>query len=503
MALSARSKNMRRSFANPSASYEGATAHDKRRTGASDTFKFLLAKARVAAWRRGRLLVAAVLSMFVVGATVTVAKWYLAQDERLGVLHFPISCGWQSQREFTTATSLLHLFQFADAEYVYTDLVKEDPDCAMGYWGIAMSRLQNPLYLLPTDDDVSVARRALSMGEAAPHSSPRERAYIAAARTLFAAAGKPVWNERLAAYARAMEGVAANYPEDREATVFYALALNSAAPDIISRERTKAAELLLQIFSEQPDHPGISHYLAYCLGHEKYQPKPFERATMIKPAQRIVLGAFAFFALLGLGMFVTFTSDLRPGASERTGFGGPFVLTASDGRVVTDRTFRGRYMLIYFGYTHCPDICPTTLMAVSQMLEKLGPLAAKVQPVFVSIDPERDTPAVVGEFVRSFDRRIVGLTGSPTEIAAVAKQYRVFYKKSTIENSTDYFMEHSSYIYVMGPDGRYVTLFSHDQTEAPDQMAARLRELLLASRPDNTAAADTVNTDMATNSTGN
>lgn len=481
---------------------ERAVAHGPH-SGAGGAFKLLWVKVRVAAWRRRRLLAAVLLSAFVLATTVAFSKWYLAQDERLGVLRFPISCGWQNERDFATATSLLHLFQFAAAEYVYTGLIKEDPDCAMGYWGIAMSRLQNPLYRLPSDDDVNVARRALAAGQAARHTSARERAYIAAARELFSMTETTGWNERLSAYARAMEAVATNYPEDREATVFYALALNLAAPPgpVISRERTRAAELLLQVFSEQPDHPGISHYLSYCLGHERYQPKPFERATMTKPAQRIVLGAFAFFALLGLGIFVTLTADLRPGASERTRFGGPFVLTASDKRVVTDRAFRGRYMLIYFGYTHCPDICPTTLMAVSQVLKELGPLAAKVQPVFVSIDPERDTPAVVGEYVGSFDPRIIGLTGSPTEIAAVTKQYRVFYKKLPADNSSDYFMEHSSYIYVIDPHGDYVTLFSHDQTEAPDQMTARLRELLAAAPSDNMA--DRVQTNTAASSAGN
>ena len=465
-----------------------------RRRGPSLAAAVIWAKTRVAIWRHARLLAAVLLSALIIGATAGFATWYLAPDARLGVLRFQISCGWQSQRQFTTATSLLHLFQFADAEYLYNALVKEDPECAMGYWGVAMSKLQNPLYELPTEEDANISRRALAAAEVAHHSSPRERAYIAAVRMLFPAAGAPDWHTRVVAYARAMEGVVATYPEDREASVFYALALNLAAPpgDKISRERTKAAELLLQVFSEEPDHPGISHYLTYCLGHERYQPKPFERATMTKPAQRIVLGAFAFFALFGLGLFVTFTSDLRPGASDRTDFGGPFALTASNGQMVTDRTFRGRYMLLYFGYTHCPDVCPTTLLAVSRTLEKLGPLAAMVQPLFVTIDPGRDTPRVVGEFLQSFDPRIVGLTGTPAEIAAVAKQYRVFYKKAPIENSDDYFMEHSAYAYVMGPDGRYITLFSHDQTEAPDQMAARLRELLVASPSEDKTASHRV-----------
>jgi protein SCO1 len=351
-----------------------------------------------------------------------------------------------------------------------------------------MSRLQNPLYLLPSEDDVAVARRALTAAEGARHTSARERAYIAAARKLFPESKIPGWNERLIAYSQDMETVAANYPDDREATVFFALALNFVASSSgsPSRERTRAAELLLQIFSEQPDHPGISHYLTYCLGHEKYPPRPFERTTMINGKQRIVLAAFAFFALLGLGMFATFTADLRSGASERTGFGGPFVLTATDERMVTDRSFRGGYMLVYFGYTHCPDVCPTTLITLSQVLEKLGPSADRIRTVFVSIDPERDTPTAVGRYLESFDQRIVGLTGSSAEIAAVAKQYRVFYKKLPIENSGDYSMEHSSHIYLMNPAGRYLTLFTPDQSS--DQIVARLREWLTVSRPDDAAA---------------
>jgi protein SCO1 len=465
-------------------------APDRPRSGVGELSAFLFAKVRVAVWHRGRLLGAVLLSAFVLGTTVTFAKWYLSQDARLGVLHFPISCGWQSQHEFITATSLLHLFQFADAGYVYSDLVKHDPDCAMGYWGIAMSRLQNPLYLLPSDEDADIARRALTAAEEARHTSAREGAYIAAARKLFPESSIPNWHERLIAYSQAMATVATNYPDDREATIFFALALNFAAPsgNGASRERTKAAELLLQVFSEQPDHPGISHYLTYCLGHEKYQPRPFERTTVMKLEQRIVLAAFAFLALLGLGVFVTFTADLRSGASEQTGFGGPFALTATDGHVVTDRTVRGAYVLVYFGYTHCPDICPTTLTTLGQVLEKLGQSAGKIRPVFISIDPERDTPSAVGRYLESFDQRIVGLTGSPAEIAAVAKQYRVFYRKLPIENSGDYAMEHSSYIYLMDQDGRYLTLFSSDQSS--DQIVARLHEWLTGPYSQDVAAPD-------------
>ena len=201
---------------------------------------------------------------------------------------------------------------------------------------------------------------------------------------------------------------------------------------------------------------------------------------MTPPAQRFLFGALALLALGGLGVFVAFTSDFRPGSGSTDPIGGPFVLTRSDGMSVTDRFFRGRWMLVYFGYTHCPDVCPTTLLAMAKAIEALGPLAANVQPIFITIDPERDTPEVMAELTAAFDTRILGLTGKPTEIAAVAKQYRVFFKKVISSDAGDYFMEHSSYIYVMGPDGRYVTLFSHGETASPDTIAARLRELLLA-----------------------
>jgi protein SCO1 len=160
-------------------------------------------------------------------------------------------------------------------------------------------------------------------------------------------------------------------------------------------------------------------------------------------------------------------------------------LTMSDGTVVTDRTFRGHWMLVYFGYTHCPDVCPTTLLSFAKALEKLGPLAANVEPIFVTLDPERDTPEVIGEFTKAFDPRIVGLTGKASEIAAIAKDYRVFFKKVKNDDGDDYALEHSSYVYLMSPTGRYVTLFSRDQIEASDEFATRLRELLAESpQPD-------------------
>ena len=195
-------------------------------------------------------------------------------------------------------------------------------------------------------------------------------------------------------------------------------------------------------------------------------------------ARRLWLAALAVIAAGGIGALVMFLPDLRSGAAGAKAIGGPFTLTAGDGTTVTDRSFPGRWLLVYFGYTHCPNICPVTLLALSQALDQLGPLAAKAQPVFVTVDPERDTPAVMAEFTGAFDSRIVGLTGKPSDIAAVAKEYRVFYKKVPGETADEYSMEHSSYIYVIDPAGHYVTLFSSDEAQRPERIAARLRELL-------------------------
>ena len=151
-------------------------------------------------------------------------------------------------------------------------------------------------------------------------------------------------------------------------------------------------------------------------------------------------------------------------------------MVRQDGRPVTDKTYRGRWLLVYFGYTSCPGICPLTLTVISDVLEGLGPLADKVQPLFITVDPDRDTPALLSDYLSNVDRRIVGLTGTKDQIAAVAKAYRVYYARAEIDGSLGYAIDHSSIIYLMGPDGRYRQHFSH-QTGA-DRMIATLRPLL-------------------------
>jgi protein SCO1/2 len=142
--------------------------------------------------------------------------------------------------------------------------------------------------------------------------------------------------------------------------------------------------------------------------------------------------------------------------------GGPFTLTDQTGRRVTDQDFRGRYMLIYFGYTYCPDVCPSALQVMSAALDKLGPKADKIQPIFITVDPGRDTPQLLGQYVASFHPRLIGLTGSAAEIEKVAKEYRVYARKAQDNKSPDeYLMDHSSIIYFMDPKGEFIAHFTH------------------------------------------
>jgi protein SCO1/2 len=155
--------------------------------------------------------------------------------------------------------------------------------------------------------------------------------------------------------------------------------------------------------------------------------------------------------------------------------GGHFALSTPDGRRVTDESFRGKWMLVYFGYTSCPDVCPTTLSSMAQALEKLGPLADKVQPVFITVDPVRDTAQIVGEYVKDFDPRFVGLVGSPQEIAAAAHDFHVYYVVRQLGNN-EYVIDHSSFIYVLDPNGAFVRLLTGDLPG--HQLADALRKLL-------------------------
>jgi protein SCO1/2 len=153
--------------------------------------------------------------------------------------------------------------------------------------------------------------------------------------------------------------------------------------------------------------------------------------------------------------------------------GGPFTLVDQDGRTVTQDDLRGKLALVFFGFTFCPDVCPTELQAIGQTMDLLGPQAAQVRPVFITVDPARDTPAKMKEYVGLFHPSITGLTGTPEQVSAAARAWRVYYNKVTPPGSSDYLMDHSSYTYLMGRDGSLRALFRPGIT--PEEMVTAIR----------------------------
>lgn len=155
--------------------------------------------------------------------------------------------------------------------------------------------------------------------------------------------------------------------------------------------------------------------------------------------------------------------------------GGPFELVDGDGRPVTDRNFRGKWMLVYFGFTHCPDACPLGLQNMAAARDLLGPAGDQVALVFITLDPERDTPEVMRDYASAFDTSVAALTGSPEQVAKVAKEYRVYYAKAPMKDG-GYSVDHTSIVYAMDPQGRFAANFTHETP--PEQIAARLQKLI-------------------------
>ncbi|HEY4114026.1 MAG TPA: SCO family protein [Rhizomicrobium sp.] len=155
--------------------------------------------------------------------------------------------------------------------------------------------------------------------------------------------------------------------------------------------------------------------------------------------------------------------------------GGPFALLDGNGDTRTDRDFRGRWMMIYFGYTHCPDVCPTTLSLMSAVMDRLGGRASRVAPIFISVDPLRDTPAVMKQYLSSFGARFIGLTGPRSHVASVASEYRVYFRRRPLPGG-DYAVDHSSVIYLMDPNGKFAADYNNSQS--PDEIAADLKKRL-------------------------
>lgn len=187
------------------------------------------------------------------------------------------------------------------------------------------------------------------------------------------------------------------------------------------------------------------------------------------------LGAFAAFTALSYR--TPATSGIAQQSVGKPDIGGPFSLTDHTGKRVTEKDFLGKHTLVYFGFTYCPDVCPTELQVMADALDKLGDKASKVTPVFFTVDPQRDTVEQMAAYVPNFHDRLIGLTGTPEEVKSAAKAYRVYYKKVEDKDSdAGYTMDHSSIVFLMGPDGDYVAHFAHGTS--PDAMANSIAKFL-------------------------
>lgn len=193
------------------------------------------------------------------------------------------------------------------------------------------------------------------------------------------------------------------------------------------------------------------------------------------PLIAIVAVAIVLAVAVGARMMV-WSGGSEHGAGTVT-IGGPFTLTDHNGKTVTDADFRGRFMLIYFGYTFCPDVCPTSLGVAAAALDQLPPDQRKrVAPLFISVDPERDNPAVLKDYVGAFAPDMIGITGTAEQLAPVVKAYKVYAAKAKSDDPQAYTMDHSSILYLMGPDGKFLAHFPHG-TGAGDLAAGLMKHL--------------------------
>jgi protein SCO1 len=189
----------------------------------------------------------------------------------------------------------------------------------------------------------------------------------------------------------------------------------------------------------------------------------------------LVLGAF----VAGLVLFTTVvfivTGRSPAPIAMPSAVGGPFNLVDQNAKPITDQDLKGHPFLVFFGFTHCPDVCPTTLFEVSEILRAAGPGAKDARALFITVDPERDTPAVLKDYLASFDPRVIGVTGDSEAVAAVIKSYRVYAKKVPTENG-GYTMDHTAIVYLMGKDGRFIVPFN--MKRRPEEAAEDLKRYL-------------------------
>jgi len=188
----------------------------------------------------------------------------------------------------------------------------------------------------------------------------------------------------------------------------------------------------------------------------------------------VMIGAFAASLAVGL-LLMTWAMGGLKNVAAPAAIGGPFQLTDQAGQAVTDQNLKGRPTLIFFGFTHCPDVCPTSLFEISEVLRAMGKDADRVNAYFVSVDPERDTTAAMKDYLSSFDPHLRGLTGNPDAVAKMISTFRVYARKVPLKDG-DYTMDHTALIYLMDRDGKFVAPFNLKRT--PEEAAADLKRYL-------------------------
>ena len=190
----------------------------------------------------------------------------------------------------------------------------------------------------------------------------------------------------------------------------------------------------------------------------------------------LVISSFVAGLVLFIGVVLFAAGNFSGGGPGPSAIGGPFTLTDENGKPITEAALKGHPSLVFFGYTHCPDVCPTALFDMSEVLRALGPDAGRTAALFITVDPERDTPAVMKDYLSSFDPHLRGLTGSDAAITAVEKEYRVYAKKVPTGQGDDYSMDHTALVYLMDKEGRFVAPFNLKRR--PEESAAELRKYM-------------------------
>ncbi len=188
----------------------------------------------------------------------------------------------------------------------------------------------------------------------------------------------------------------------------------------------------------------------------------------------IIVAAFAASLVIGLAVTLWLLGGPRA-VTAASAIGGPFQLVDQSGQTVSEKSLQGKPTIIFFGFTHCPDVCPTALFEMSEILKAMGPDASRVNAFFISVDPERDTPAIMKDYLSSFDPGLKGLTGSPEAVAEIISGYRVYAKKVPLKDG-DYTMDHTALIYLMDRDGKFVAPFNIKRR--PEEAAADLKKYL-------------------------